>query len=272
MARAARSNAVDLDVLLPSVQQTLERERSLNAAGLAKAGVPKAQQAELLARLEAAGFERTKSGVRVALGRQIRAALAERETLPLAQLAKATRGATQKECKAAVAALLAEGAGRLAFRGKVEVLAGPRVPALSAEQLSSLARACKQLAALSARALKRGNVTLLHDDVRGQLLDFVAPPRPQREGTALADAILTELRRSVRGAVGLSYVPDAVRALATHPLPEVHRLLLDAARSGRIELQPDSGLDRLTQEEKELCPPGPHGTRLSWARLPEGTP
>ena len=266
-ARIARSKVIDLDAALPAVRDLLNRDKAVNAAALTRAGVPRAQQGDLLSRLDSEGFERTKGGVRVPLRRQLLAVLEERQTIPLAQLAKLVRGAPQKEAKAAAAALVSEGAARAVLRGKIEAIASTGVPTVSREQLASLARACKQLGALAAKALKRSEMTLLQEDVREQLLEFVPAPRARPPGPSLAEAVLTELGRHVRGSVGLSFVPDAVRALSSHGVPAVHAVLLDAARSGAIELQPDSGLDRLSAEEVELCPPGPQGTRLSWARL-----
>jgi hypothetical protein len=71
---------------------------------------------------------------------------------------------------------------------------------------------------------------------------------------------------------GLSFVPRLVqRLLSNVPLPVAHQMLLTAAREELIELRPEGGLGRLTSDELGLCPPGPAGTRLSWARsLGEG--
>ena len=66
---------------------------------------------------------------------------------------------------------------------------------------------------------------------------------------------------------GLSFVPHLVqRLLSGTPVAAIHAALLAAAREERIELRPEGGLARLTREELGLCPPGPSGTRLSWAR------
>ena len=274
--RASRSKTVVLGETLPRVREALARDKALNGAGLARAGVPRAQHPELLALLDLEGFERTKTGVRVPLRTQIKAALEERQVLSFAELAKVIR-ASQKESKAIAAGLVSEGHARIVLRGKIEALAAASAPALSAEDLAALARSCRQLAALAAKAVKRGNRTLLRADVREQLLDFVLQGRPHEaravvpDGAAvpksLRDATVAELARHVRASVGLSFVPDAVRALSARGVPEIHAALIEAARAGLIELQPDSGLDRLSQEETALCPEGPQGTRLSWARL-----
>ncbi|HEY6912657.1 MAG TPA: hypothetical protein VI356_24960 [Myxococcales bacterium] len=259
---AARAKKVaDLDQLEPRLREQLVQQGLLRATELTRAGVPRAQHAEAIARLRAAGFEALKSGVRVPLRRQIEKLLGERQLIPLAQLSRALKGTTQKEARAEAENAVREGAARIAIRGKIEVLAALPVKTLSREQLSALANA----GALGARALRKPPRTLLLDDVREQLFDLVGPQQQALD----ADLLVSELTRHVRPAVGLSFVPDAVRALAAHGIAAVQTALIDAARAGRIELQPESGLNRLSQAELELCPPGPQGTRLSWARLLE---
>lgn len=269
--RAKAGSPFDLAAALPALSAALRERHSLRRPELTKAGVPPAHQAAAIERLCAEGFERTKTGVRVPLRGQLLALLAARETLPVGQLAKLVRGATQKEAKDAALALASEGAAHLALRGKAEILASRSAPVVGREQLGALVKACKDLAALGAKALRRPHVTLLREDVRARLLEHVALPPPARPAPErpLVDLVLSELPRHWRSAVGLSFVPAAVRALAVHGVPEVQQALLIAARAGRIELQGESGLNRLTPEELALCPPGPQGSRLSWARLLE---
>lgn len=70
---------------------------------------------------------------------------------------------------------------------------------------------------------------------------------------------------------GMSFVPAVVRRLsAAMPVPEALELLMGAARRELIELRPEGGFGRLSEEELALCPPGPAGTRLSWARRSAG--
>ena len=45
--------------------------------------------------------------------------------------------------------------------------------------------------------------------------------------------------------------------------------LLAAAMAGFLELRPEGGIKRLSEQELLVCPEGPHGTRLSWARRTE---
>jgi hypothetical protein len=69
---------------------------------------------------------------------------------------------------------------------------------------------------------------------------------------------------------GLSFVPAIVARLkAELDSARVTAALLEAARNGLLELRPEGGIQRLSREELLVCPPGPQGTRLSWARRPD---
>lgn len=236
----------------------MREQRAIRKAGLGKFGIPAPQRLEAVQRLRKLGFEETKSAVRVPLAQQLDEILLERGVVAVAQLAKLAAGATAKECKAAAEAMVRAGRARQALRGKVQVIAGERARTLSREHLAALAGAGK----LAQKVLKKGQ-TLLLDDVRAQLLDVVATAKPALD-------VKAELARHVRPAVGLSFVPDAVKALASHGVEKVHAALLDAARAGEIELRPESGLNRISSDDLALAPPGPHGTRLTWARIVGG--
>jgi hypothetical protein len=266
--RAAKT--VDLALAVPRVAETLRSERVLKTASLAKAGIPKAQQAEAIASLLQQGFERSgKAGVRVALREQLRSLLAARGSVPLKGLSRATAGASQKEAKLAAEALVRDGAALFVIRGSAEALVSTSIPVLSRSELQALLNACKQLQKQTGAALRGATPkTLLREDVRALLLDLVSQRSTPERPPSLANAVLDQLKHAVRASVGLAFVPDAVRALsASYDLKSVQDALLDAARSGRIELQPESGVGRLNADELALCPPGPEGTRLSWARL-----
>jgi hypothetical protein len=72
---------------------------------------------------------------------------------------------------------------------------------------------------------------------------------------------------AARETSGLSFVPTVVARLAPTVGPEAAKAaLLDAAKSGLVELRPEGGLNRLTEEQKRDCPPGPQGSCLSWVR------
>lgn len=97
-----------------------------------------------------------------------------------------------------------------------------------------------------------------------------APAAPAKAADPLAELLIAlDAVRDTRN--GMSFVPAVVQRLsAAMPVAEALELLLRAARRELIELRPEGGLGRLSEEELSLCPPGPAGTRLSWARRSAG--
>lgn len=75
---------------------------------------------------------------------------------------------------------------------------------------------------------------------------------------------LATIRRIGKRGHGLAFLPDVVREMGGSAL--AHPVLLRLAREERIELRPESGLNRLTPIQRALCPSGPQGSLLSWAR------
>jgi hypothetical protein len=99
-----------------------------------------------------------------------------------------------------------------------------------------------------------------------------AAESPRRAGSSpLVDVLAREIRRRSRETSLPIRVPDLLRATGT-PVAEGKRALIDGAALGLFELEPESGMGRLSGEDAELCPPGPMGTRLSWVvvREPKG--
>jgi hypothetical protein len=98
----------------------------------------------------------------------------------------------------------------------------------------------------------------------------IAAPAAEASTDPLAELLLAlDAVRDARS--GMSFVPAIVRRLSgAMPLPRALELLMQAARRELIELRPEGGLGRLSDEELALCPPGPAGTRLSWARRGAG--
>jgi len=97
-----------------------------------------------------------------------------------------------------------------------------------------------------------------------------AAAAPAKAADPLAELLIAlDAVRDTRS--GMSFVPAVVQRLsAAMPVAEALELLLRAARRELIELRPEGGLGRLSEEELSLCPPGPAGTRLSWARRSAG--
>ena len=65
--------------------------------------------------------------------------------------------------------------------------------------------------------------------------------------------------------IGLAFVPDIIGTYKNKEAAK--RILLNAARIGLIELRPDGGLGRFSQNELDLAPPGPQGSYLLWVRI-----
>lgn len=253
---------------------------------------PKSARESLQARLVAEGFEARPSWLRRPLAEQLSAALAQGTTVAKKSLASAVRGASPAELNQAL--VEAERAGRLrrVLRGKIEAFTSADTPVLATAQLSSLRTLLSGIEKALGQAARKKGMTLLSSDVAEALEAaqrmLVGPQqqRPDRPSAALtvgarADAaaepaqnaaLLAALDATRDERTGLSFVPKLVsQLLPAMPLAVAQGVLLAAARRELIELRPEGGLNRLAPEELELCPPGPGGTRLSWARRVDGS-
>jgi hypothetical protein len=275
--------AVDLESLLPVLRQALETRRALKVADLGRLGVPSVQRAEAFGRLASSGAELTKNGARWPLRRQLLELVEQRRTVPLGSLQKLLAGANAREAKSMAEALVREGALRWVVRGKAEVLTTRSARVLDPAALGALGRAAKAVAQQAEKALKSRTVpkSLFRDDVRELLLEHIVEPREAAKNLVarsheadLGARLIQAVHRALRPELGLAYVPDLVRLLVPgHSVQEIHTALLQAAKGGGLELRPESGLHRLSGEDLALCPQGPLGTRLSWARpLEEARP
>ena len=106
-------------------------------------------------------------------------------------------------------------------------------------------------------------------DLQGRLLCKKSGAAPRIDLEAWLSGVA---RLFVRPEVNLVFVPDLVQAAVDSSLlhvdkQEVFDILVSLHRGGVIELQPESGLGRLTRKQLALCPPGPQNTVLSFARL-----
>ena len=66
--------------------------------------------------------------------------------------------------------------------------------------------------------------------------------------------------------VGLAFVPTVVERFPEMTREQLHQHLLQLYSDHLIELRPDSGLGRFSQSELDVCPDGPMGSKLLWAR------
>jgi hypothetical protein len=261
MARRTSKEPVDLERLIEEVAAAVRREGSLLRSRLAKLGVPKAAQPSVVARLEEKGFEVTPRILRLPLGEQLEARLRDGATLPMRTIQQAVSGGTARDVAAAAAVLVRSGSALLIVRGAALSLTRARGDTLGDHDLGPLERALSELSK-TLRSARKHRAALLREDVRDLLAPFTAVP----DSRLNASAVLAEARNHTLTS-GLVFVPALVRALGGPAARDaVHDALRDAAKHGLLELRPESGLGRLSEEDIALCVPGPQGSFLSWAR------
>jgi hypothetical protein len=272
--RASPVSPEEVELGLAALRERLRAEGAIKISSIA----PKAAQGELSARLAAEGYELEGTWLRRPIREQLRDALGHGAALTKKGLAGVVRGVSGAELTRVASEL--EKAGELyrVLRGKSETFTGSGAAVLSTPSLAALKPVIAELSrALSAVSKKKG-MTLLASDVddllaaaRGVLDRNAARgrvvPAPDGGAASLLDAL--DATRDER--TGLSFVPRVVeRLLPSVSLAVAHEMLLQAARDERIELRPEGGLARLTSAELGLCPAGPGGMRLSWARRLDG--
>lgn len=275
-------NPPTIEDVLAKARDTLEATGTLNRQAIK----PPSIRDEVVARLAALGFEVTAAKVRRPLEAQLRAALADGAHLPMAGLRSVLIGATAAEGKAAALAMVRDGKAKLIARGKVQVLASADADVLSREELHAAARAIERAGKALKQGLGRAKVAtaILRADLRQELEEalFACAPRPggtreassRREAPPPDDALarlLTAVEAAQDPRMGMAFVPHVMMRLGMEADPaRGQHALLDAEARGLIELRPEGGLSRMAEDELALCPPGPHGTRLSWARIVGG--
>ena len=259
-----------------AIAKLVADEGAVPKTALAKHGIPRAEAARALEKLAASGLEIAGKIVRVPLQKQLTSQLATSSVLPLRSIDSYVQGANKRDAMAAATELVAAGRARFVVRSTELLLASVDTPTLAERDLHRLESAVAKLAAAVKLARRKGG-TLLRADVEEALRGFVsaAPPRPigstrddRVTGTKLA--LLRDIGASIdehRESSGLTWVPKLVRALGGLPAREaVHAELLRGARAGQLELRPESGMGRLSEEDAALCLAGPQGSRLSWVR------
>jgi hypothetical protein len=262
------------------VAQGLDAIRRENAVKVAALG-PKAIRALVISNLVSQGFESTKTFVRKPISVQLSAALADGAFVPLKSVAEHVAGASPVEAKSAARGLVAEGKALIVQRGTEEVLVPASSGVLSREELAAFDRVAKLV---SKAARSKTGVSLLCSDL-AQALEQALPrsysalakgggrnvsPSEKPRIPAVVSRLLSAVEATRDAQTGLSFVPAVVASLRADWGPDAtNAALLDAANRGLLELRPEGGINRLSAEELALCPPGPQGTRLSWARRTE---
>ena len=268
-------------VVAVSFQSACAKLESDGALPLSALG-SKASRAALVAQLAARGFEVTRTMVRKPLDVQLTGALSNGAFVPLKSVGSSVVGSSAAEAKKAVLALIASGRAKLVLRGTEEVVVPRDAVVLLPAELARFGEVAKMVAkaAKSKRALLRCDLT---EALAGVLPDAASPGgkrdaranlTPERlkngERSALVNRLLSAVDATRDVSTGLSFVPAIVARLRQElDAQSVAAILLAAAGDGLLELRPEGGINRLSDEELSMCPPGPQGTRLSWARRTE---
>jgi hypothetical protein len=278
--RKKAASVVDEGAVESAVRDELARE------AVAKLGsIKPAHLRQVLGeKLVQEGFEVTKTLVRRPLQAQLRDALQHGALVPVKSLASHVRGATATELKRLAEAAVREGTARLVLRGAAEVLAGTEVRVLSGAEVEALRIRVVALGKALEKVTRKQGLSLLATDATAALsealtavderssakagsrapLPAASPQKPRDDAmSTLLEAV--DSTRDVR--TGLSFVPAVVGRLAPGlSASAAVKLLLTAAERELLELRPEGGIGRLSEAELSVCPPGPHDTRLSWAR------
>jgi len=272
------------ETLPDQVERQVRRRGAVASRQLTKVKLTRDAQQRLYEALAQRGLEWTGKHVRVPLAEQVSALLDDKGHLPFQTLKRRVKGATNvTELRKTVGALHDRDEARFVMEGRKEIVARPSGAILSADALSRLNEASEQLAKLlrTARPRKgRPSPTLWRKDVTAALARLMVdgsrePAAPRTAGgdgnTSEREAVLGAIDR-LEGKDGpLVFVPDVAREVSGRvAAAAVRQALLDAAFAGELELRPESGVGTLSAADAALCPRGPGGTVLSYARrLPQ---
>ncbi len=266
-----------------------ETERAVRQSGAlplrrikpAQGALSRRAQGLLLETLARRGLERTARALRVPLRDQVAALLAGGAPIATAALRKQLAGVeSAAELKLVVRDLVRAGRAALVMRAGKEHIAARDGALLSREQVAQIADVARKLARLAASAKARAGQpprTLL----RVNVLALLDPARRSLDAGDSGDAdgdpvalVIAAVRERIDPTTGLAFVPEVARALDGRLAGDALRAaLVGAARSGLVELRPESGVELLTPADAAMCPRGPDGSPLSWLRLvDEGRP
>jgi hypothetical protein len=285
--RKKATPVVDAAAIEAEIREELAREGAIKLSRVK----PALLRADIAATLSQEGFELTKAVIRRPLRGQLLEALEHGALVPVKSLAAHVRGATGPELKRLTDDAVREGVVRRVLRGTAEVLAGADVRVLSGAEAEAARLRVVGLGKALEKVTKKPGLSLLASDATAALseaMTAIAERGDARTAATTAQASATERKpaeeamRALLAAVdstrdvrtGLSFVPAVVGRLAPQlEASAALKLLLTAAERELLELRPEGGIGRLSEAELSVCPAGPHGTRLSWARrLTGGAP
>jgi len=206
-------------------------------------------------------------------------ALADAGPFSARGLERHVAGATSREVRAAVDSLVAAGRLLPVVREAGPAFASAAAPVLDHADVRELLTQVQRIVRLLKTAA-RGNRRVLQGDVGGLVVGdhgrrhFGPPGRPAERGAPVvrvSDELVQEIARRLHGVPAPVHVPALLRSLGLTAAAG-QRALLAGVATGLFELEPESGMARLSPEDAALCPRGPMGTHLSWvrARLPRG--
>ncbi|MDI1476523.1 hypothetical protein QHF84_07935 [Polyangium sp. y55x31] len=256
--------------IVDDVERSVRDANAVPLTRLTKVKLAPEASSELVRQLVARGLERGPKTIRVPLAAQIENLLQGGTRVPLKDAGKRVKGGTKAEINTALAKLVREGRARVVVRTQTEVLVGPAERALDPTEIAQLSKTVAQvgktLKKVQAKGLPR---SILQEDLAALFapllpsLRFITAAPDDAPSTLVDEA----LRRLEDPALKLVRIPDLVRSLSSRlPLDAIHRALAEGAKDGTLELRPEAGAEFLKPEDVPLCPPGPRGTVLSYAR------
>lgn len=229
-----------------------------------------AAQATLRAALESAGLEVTEKHARVPLAEQVDRVVrgADERGVPLPQLARAVKGARSTvELRAIIDARIAAGAIALVTDGKVERVVIASEALLGPAELDRLPALLASLRALVARTKAttgKPRATIS----RATLRALFEGEAPKPSSVATVKTALLDAFAGAAAPTGLVRVPEVIGTLEPVYARAALLAALDAlARAGAVELRPESGLQRMSEEDRARCLSALDGTPLSYARV-----
>jgi hypothetical protein len=260
------------DTLVDVCEQTVREARCCLLARLGDQPLSTRARQLLADAMVARGLERVGTKVRVPVREQI-ATLVSSEPILVNGLKRRLVGCTDREIKTALGQ--GQDAWSLVQRGKSLAVVARSEAVLSESELAELASVTSEFAALAKSvkpkrggaptSLWRADVVALFD--RGAALRTAAPPIKEDIGS-VTERVLQGLAQAADRQTGLASVPHVLRSLLPAvPSDQAHDALVALASAGRIELRPESGVELLAPELRALCPPGPRGSVLSYARV-----
>lgn len=278
MVRSKVALLVLSDGLVNAAESSVRSERFVPTKKLVSGKLARQDELVLIEKLVQRGLEHTPRGLRVALSEQLLAAFGGTERVALTELAKRVSGATATEVKRAALRFVEAGELVLVSAGRSDEVtrAGPHV--LQAAELDAIRDLAKALTKLVSRVKPKKSVpqrTLAREELAPLLGSLVgltakqhAPSVASERGVVSTHGVLEALAELGRLRGRSVFIPDLARALGPGASPEELRAaLFDLARSGRVELRPESGVGNLSAEDAALCPRDSSGTIISYARV-----